>query len=131
MAETSLSLEQFLGKLLRDEHVDVLREGLAWLAMQLMETEVGEQIGAALHERSPERLTHRNGYRERAWQTRLGSIELAIPKLRRHLRPSDDHLHGNAQPGGANKTLPAPPAAGGRDRVRSHDAPSALCSQLN
>jgi len=40
MAETSLSLEEFLSKLLGDEHADVLREGLAWLVRELMESEV-------------------------------------------------------------------------------------------
>jgi transposase-like protein len=82
MAESSLSLEQLLGKLLADEHADLLREGLAWLVHELMEAEVSSQIGAGLHEKAPERLTHRNGYRERGWNTRVGEIELAIPRLR-------------------------------------------------
>jgi putative transposase len=82
MAETSLSLEQLLGKLLADEHADLLREGFAWLASELMEAEVSARIGAGLHEKAPERLTHRNGYRERGWNTRVGEIELAIPRLR-------------------------------------------------
>jgi putative transposase len=47
-----------------------------------MEAEVAAQIGAELGEVSPERVTHRNGYRPRPWQTRAGEIELAIPKLR-------------------------------------------------
>lgn len=55
MAESSLSLEQLLGKLLADEYADLLREGLAWLARELMEAEVAEAAGAALYERSPER----------------------------------------------------------------------------
>jgi transposase-like protein len=48
----------------------------------LTEAEVAAQIGAELGEVSPERVTHRNGYRPRPWQTRAGEIELAIPKLR-------------------------------------------------
>ncbi len=48
-----------------------------------MEAEVSELIGAEHGERSEERLTHRNGYRERRWDTRAGELELAIPKLRR------------------------------------------------
>jgi transposase-like protein len=49
-----------------------------------MEAEVSELVGAARGERAPEeRLTHRNGYRPRRWQTRAGEIELAIPKIRR------------------------------------------------
>src|SRR6476660_4587081 len=49
-----------------------------------MEAEVGELVSAARGERAPEeRLTHRNGYRQRSWSTRAGEIELAIPKIRR------------------------------------------------
>jgi putative transposase len=82
MAKTSLSLDELVRKLMGDEHADVLRESLAWFVGELMETEVAAQIGADLHEKNPERVTHRNGYRERAWQTRAGEIELAIPRLR-------------------------------------------------
>jgi len=82
MAEMSLSPEEFLSKLLADEHADVLREGLAWLVRELMESEVAAQAGVALHEKSPQRLARRNGYRERLWQTRVGDLELAIPRLR-------------------------------------------------
>jgi putative transposase len=82
MAETSLSLDELLRKLMGDEHADVLRESLAWFVGELMEVEVGVKIGADLHEKSAERTTHRNGYRERTWQTRAGEIELAIPRLR-------------------------------------------------
>jgi transposase-like protein len=52
------------------------------MARGLMETEVSGKIGAEHGERSLGRSTHRNGYRPRAWDTRVGSIELAIPKLR-------------------------------------------------
>src|SRR5215207_6897169 len=69
-------------KLLQDEHADVLRESVAWMAAQLMNAEVSARIGAELGERSLERTTHRNGYRSRDWDTRVGSIELAIPRLR-------------------------------------------------
>jgi len=82
MAETSMSLDELVRKLMGDEHADVLRESLAWFVGELMEVEVGVKIGADLHEKSAERTTHRNGYRERAWQTRAGEIELAIPRLR-------------------------------------------------
>src|SRR5690606_3985623 len=47
-----------------------------------MELEVSEQIGAQRHERTPDRVTYRNGYRTREWDTRVGTIELRIPKLR-------------------------------------------------
>src|SRR5512132_665434 len=70
-------------KVLVDEHADVLRESVAWLARQLMEVEVSELIGAGHGERRPEdRATHRNGYRPRRWDTRAGEIELQIPKIR-------------------------------------------------
>ena len=65
-----------------DDHADLLRESLAWFVGELMEAEVTARIGAAPHERSPERTTHRNGYRERLWATRAGEVELAIPRLR-------------------------------------------------
>ena len=82
MAEKSLSLDELVCKLLGDEHADVLRETLAWFVGELMEAEVAQQIGAGLHEKTPERTTHRNGYRERSWQTRAGEVTLAIPRLR-------------------------------------------------
>jgi len=82
MAEKSMSLDELVRKLMGDEHADVLRETLAWFVRELMEAEVTAQIGAGLHERSAERTTYRNGYRERAWQTRAGDVALAIPRLR-------------------------------------------------
>src|SRR5216683_6740959 len=59
-----------------------LRDGLRLLAQELMEAEVTEAIGAAPYERTDKRVTSRNGVREREWDTRVGTIELAIPKLR-------------------------------------------------
>src|SRR5215216_1177049 len=73
---------QVVDKVMGSEHVDVVRESVAWLVGELMEAEVAAQIGAELGEVSPARVTHRNGYRPRPWQTRAGEIELAIPKLR-------------------------------------------------
>src|SRR4051812_32407236 len=70
-------------QIMRSEHADVLRESVALVVRELMEAEVAEQIGAELGERAPgERVTQRNGYRTRGWETRVGEIELAIPKLR-------------------------------------------------
>ncbi len=60
-----------------------LREMIGFAAQRPMELEVGELTGAAHGERSPERLNQRDGYRERDWQTRVGTVELRIPKLRR------------------------------------------------
>jgi putative transposase len=73
---------QLADKLLGDEHAGVLLESVAWMAQQLMEAEVAGKVGAELGERSLQRTTHRNSYRPRAWDTRVGSIELAIPRLR-------------------------------------------------
>ena len=64
------------------EHADLLREGVALVYRELMEAEVVEQAGAERYERSEERLAYRNGYRPWSLNTRVGSIELAIPKLR-------------------------------------------------
>jgi putative transposase len=84
MAETKrMTAEQVVSYLLEEEGVDFLRESLCWVVQQLMEAEVSELIGAERGERNPERLTHRNGYRPRRWDTRAGEIELAIPKIRR------------------------------------------------
>jgi len=62
--------------------VDFLREGVRTLAQALMEVEVAAQIGAEHGQRSPQRVTQRNGYRPRDWDTRVGTVELAVPKLR-------------------------------------------------
>src|SRR5207342_2890769 len=83
MAETKrMTADQVVSYLLEEEGVDFLRESLTWVVQQLMEVEVSELVGAERGERSEERLTHRNGYRPRRWDTRAGEIELAIPKLR-------------------------------------------------
>jgi transposase-like protein len=62
---------------------DLLREMIDFAAERLMEMEVSGLTGAAYGEKSPERLAQRNGYRERAWETRAGTVELRIPKLRK------------------------------------------------
>jgi transposase-like protein len=79
-----MTVDEVVSYFLEGEGVDYLRESLHWVCQQLMEAEVSELIGASHGERAPEeRLTHRNGYRERLWATRAGEIELAIPKIRR------------------------------------------------
>jgi len=62
---------------------DILREMIGFAAERLMELEVGALTGAGYGEKNPERLAQRNGYRERTWETRAGSVELRIPKLRK------------------------------------------------
>jgi putative transposase len=84
MAESQrMTIDEVVAKLLSEEHVDFVRESLRWVVAQLMEAEVSELIGAEHGERTPDRATHRNGYRQRRWDTRAGEIELQIPKLRR------------------------------------------------
>jgi transposase-like protein len=64
------------------EHGDLLRDAVALVVRELMDAEVATLTGAARGERTPERVTNLNGYRERAWETRVGEIELAIPRTR-------------------------------------------------
>jgi putative transposase len=61
---------------------DVVRELLAHVVERLMEFEIEQRTGAAYGERTEDRTNSRNGYRERLWETRAGSIDLRIPKLR-------------------------------------------------
>jgi putative transposase len=59
---------------------DFVREAVGLVAREIMEAEVSGQVGAQLGELAPEsRVTHRNGYRPRPWETRVGEIELMIP----------------------------------------------------
>jgi putative transposase len=79
----SMTVEEVVRRVLRDEHADVIRESVRAVAREIMEAEVAELIGAEHGERRPDdRATHRNGYRARRWDTRAGEIELQIPKLR-------------------------------------------------
>jgi putative transposase len=82
MAKTRMDLTAFVGKLLEEQDGDVLREGIRVLSQALMEMEVAGLIGAERHERNAERTAYRNGTRTRTWDTRMGTIELAIPKVR-------------------------------------------------
>ncbi len=82
MTEATIALRDYLHKLGLEEDPDFLRESVRWMSQMLMELEVEQQTGAGRYERTPERQTQRNGYRERAWQTRVGEVPLRIPKLR-------------------------------------------------
>jgi transposase-like protein len=80
MTDDQTALREMLA---RGSDASFLREMIGFAAAWLMELEVGELTGAPRGERSPERLVQRNGYRERDWQTRAGTVELRIPRLRR------------------------------------------------
>jgi putative transposase len=62
---------------------DLLREMIQYVAQRMMDMDTESLCAAAYGERSPERLNSRNGYRERLWETRAGSVDLKIPKLRK------------------------------------------------
>ena len=82
MVKERMDLLELLRKGGMDGDVDFLREALRVLVDGIMDAEVSSRIGAEYGERSPERVTQRNGYRSRAWDTRVGTMELHIPKLR-------------------------------------------------
>ena len=82
MVKQRMDLLELLRKRGMDGDVDFLREALRVLVDGIMDAEVSAQIGAEHSERSPERVTYRNGYRNRTWDTRVGTMELHIPKLR-------------------------------------------------
>jgi len=73
---------QLQGLLEKSADADVLREMIGFASQRLMELEVGTRTGAGYGAKDPDRLAQRNGYRERDWQTRAGTVELKIPKLR-------------------------------------------------
>jgi putative transposase len=78
----SMTVRQALGKVMSEEHADVLRESVRLVLREVMEAEVAELAGAERYERSAERAVYRNGYRVREWDTRVGTVDLAIPRLR-------------------------------------------------
>src|SRR5213079_800394 len=80
MTDEMMSLRTLLEK---SSDADLLREMVGFAAQRLMALEVESLTGAAHGERSPDRINHRNGYRDRIWETRAGAVELRIPKLRK------------------------------------------------
>jgi putative transposase len=80
MTDDMMNLRTLLEK---SSDADLLREMVGFAAQRLMELEVESLTGAPHGERSRERLNHRNGYRDRMWETRAGAVELRIPKLRK------------------------------------------------
>lgn len=82
MAEIKVAGSTLLDKLLSAPEGDFLRDAVEQVLQALMEADVTAQIGAGRYERTEDRKTHRNGYRDRTWDTRAGSLALRIPKLR-------------------------------------------------
>ena len=83
MAEdVRMALADLLRKAETEPGLDVLREGVRVLAQALMELEVEWHLGAERHARTAERNGYRNGYRERTWDTRVGTIGLSVPRVR-------------------------------------------------
>ncbi|WP_176592148.1 IS256 family transposase [Sphingobium sp. EM0848] len=80
MTKDMMDVQSLIGK---SADGNFLREMIGFAAQRLMEMEVGGLTGAAYGEKAPERLAQRNGYRERDWETRAGTVELRIPKLRK------------------------------------------------
>ena len=94
-----VALREALGKILESVHADLLRESVALVVREVMEL-----AGADRYERSGERATYRNGYRPREWDTRVGTIELAIPKLRQgSYLPSFLHARKRSEQGEAGQ----------------------------
>lgn len=91
MAKTSIELAELVEKGAQDE---IVRELLGYVAERLMEFEIEQRTGAEYGGRDSERMVSRYGYRERLWETRAGSIDLRIPKLRRgsHSQPSSSRV---------------------------------------
>ena len=82
MVEHTMDVSVWLRKQLEETSPDLLRVMVKDFAEALMSADADAVCGAGYGERSPERVNRRNGYRERDWDTRVGSIELAVPKLR-------------------------------------------------
>jgi putative transposase len=82
VVESTMDVSGWLRKQLEDASPDLLRAMVKDFAEALMGAEVDALCGAGYGERALERVNRRNGYRERPWDTRVGSIELAVPKLR-------------------------------------------------
>jgi len=80
--ELRMALGELLRKAEMEKDADFLRDGVRVLSQALMDLEVSQHVGAGKYERTAERTGQRNGYRERAWDTRVGTIDLRVPRVR-------------------------------------------------
>ena len=83
MTDPTIALKEYLYNIGMNKDADFLRQGVELLSNLLMEAEVEHKVGAKKHERTGKRSNYRNGYRKRSWETRVGEVELAVPKLRK------------------------------------------------
>jgi putative transposase len=83
MALSQSALSELLDAFRAGEGVDLIRDSVRMVMQELIEAEATERIGAGRYERTPERVTERNGARSRLVSTQAGDIELRIPKLRK------------------------------------------------
>jgi putative transposase len=80
--ELRIGLSELMRKAQVEGDAEFLKEGVRVLSQAIMEMEVEDHLGAARHQRSPGRTGQRNGYRRRLWDTRVGAVELAVPRVR-------------------------------------------------
>jgi putative transposase len=97
VVDTTMDGLAWLRKQVEQADTDLLREMVKVFAERLMAEEADAICGAGYGERSDERVNRRNGYRGRAWDTRAGTIELALPKLREGSYCDDSVVTGGAQ----------------------------------
>lgn len=81
--KNSMTVSELVGKILGEGNTDFLKGALVAVLKEIMVAEISQLTGAQPHERSDDRINQRNGYRDRPFDTRVGTVELAIPKLRK------------------------------------------------
>ena len=114
-----IGLQELLRKAQVEGDADFLKEGVRALSRAIMEMEVEDHIGAARHERSPGRTGQRNGYRQRLWDTRVGAVELKVPRVRDSKATSPHSLSRADAPSGRSVRWCTRPTSTGSLPARS------------